>query len=593
VRERVFSLETEYAIVHRPTRGRMAASASHCVDALRAVVGHTLGADSTRFLINGSKLHLDVGHAEWSLPECRSAREAAAYDRAADRTLAQAIPDAERLLADDGYPGRLSVIKNNVDSAGNTYGCHENYMASTETEWLDKMAHLRLSLRSLLPFLVTRQILCGTGRLGWGANGDQRHRFQISQRADFISELVSPETTSHRAIVNLGREKEPFAAGAMRRLHLILGDANLSGWATWLKLGTTGLVLRMLEDLALGEIPHLADPVAELHAVSRDPACRVPLVLRDATMCTAVEVQRRYCEAAAVYLREHDATEEEASLVAEWSAALDALDRDPMELAGKADWVTKRALIARQLERNGAGWDDLASQPPLRFAAQRIDIEYHDLAPEVGLYGRLLGKHADTLIRNDEIERARRDPPPHTRARIRGDLVRALRHGAWVEVGAWDTVEVNGETIYLSDPLRFFDGAVAVALDTHRSLDNMDDPIDRSFDDWVAVAVKMEAEQRRMVDHVHVALAEAGSKRVRSDAARCLATAPHHASVAALRAAVADDPEDEVRCAALEALAAIGSDEARRARPGHAALADRAAAGQPRRTRAPRGGGIA
>src|SRR5262249_23171996 len=151
---------------------------------------------------------------------------------------------------------------------------------------------------------------------GWGENGEDGVRFQISQRADFIHQLAS----TRMAIVSLGRESEPFAAGPVRRLHLVLGDANPSGWATWLKLGTTGLVLRMLEDLALNDIPHLVDPVAALHAVSRDPSCRGLVPLRDGSSRTAVEVQRAYCEAAAAYLIDHPASDDESRLVSEWTA---------------------------------------------------------------------------------------------------------------------------------------------------------------------------------------------------------------------------------------------------------------------------------
>ena len=544
MRERIFSLETEYGVVHRPSPHAAHAERHVIVGAIIAAVTGRLGAPHTSFLINGSRLYCDAGHAEWSLPECRSAREAVVYDRAADRALVRAIPEAERLLSNRGFRGHLSLIKNNVDPEGNTYGCHENYLAATTTRWLDATAHLRFSVRALLPFLATRQILSGTGRLGWGTRCEDGLRFQISQRADFISELVSAGTRAGRAIVSIGRESEPFATGDVRRLHLILGDANLSGWATWMKLGTTGLVLRMIEDLALGDIPHLVDPVAALHAVSRDPACRIVLALRDGTRRTATEVQRIYCEAAAGYVHACEASDEERKLIAEWAAALDALDRDPAELAGKADWVTKRALIERQLERDGTSWDDVASEPRRGFAAQRIDIQYHDLTPGTGLHARLLGRRADTLVEEAEIERAVRGAPAHTRARIRGDLVAARRAGSQVDITTWDAAWVGGAAIALPDPMQFFDGRVVPGLAA--------------------------AQRDAAVAHVHDALAGATAVQVRLDAARALGDAPAYARVDSLRTAAAHDPDAAVRAAAAQALAATGAGPAsatRRAQP--------------------------
>jgi len=544
VRERIFSLETEYAIVHRPRKDAQPANVAAVIEAIRTAVSRRFGSDDTLFLINGSKLYHDSGHAEWSLPECRTAREAAVYDRAADRALTQAIPAANALLADAGFPGELSIIKNNVDPLGNTYGCHENYMARTETEWLDKMSHLRFSVRALLPFLVTRQILCGTGRLGWGKTGEDGFRFQISQRADFISELVSADTTKNRAIVNLGRETEPFAAGSLRRLHLILSDANLSGWATWMKLGTTGLVLRMIEDLALGDIPHLVDPVAALHLVSRDPSCRGVLPLRDGSSRTAVDVQRAYCEAAATYLGNHPASDEETRLVAEWTAALDALARDPAKLTGKADWVTKHALIGRYLARHGVDWAELSPRSPLGYEVQRLDIEYHDLSPGVGRYLQLLAQQqrADTLVEELEIRRALGEPPPYTRAQIRGALVRGRQLGFAIKVVSWDVVQVRDTRIALGDPMRFFDGRV---------VDAMVEPRGRL---WRAA----------MIVHAHRAL-QASAAEVRIDALRALGAAPAHARLDWVIAVLAEDHDTPVRMAAADALAAIGSDEARHA----------------------------
>jgi hypothetical protein len=463
MRERIYSLETEYAANHVPPPGAERARAAVVVAALLEAVYERVGVRWSQFLLNGSRLYSDQGHAEWCLPECRTPREAAVYGQAADALMAACVPRAERLLEEHGFPGGLRVVKNNVDAEGNTYGCHENYMAPRQTVWLNVVDHMRLTVRSLLPFLVTRQVLCGAGRVGWGPGAQEGWRYQLSQRADFVDELVSRGTMGERAIVSLGREGEPFAAGGYRRLHLILGDANPSPWATRLKLGTTGVVLRMIEELGLARVPHLADPVAALRAVSRDPDCAVRLPLRDGRALTAVEVQRIYCEQAADYLEAHGFSDDEEWTMVEWASALDALDEDPAQLAGKADWVAKRLLLERRLEQEGAGWEALEHDPALRAALLRLDIEYHELRPDGGLHRRLLADARD-LHPQDEVERARIEPPPHTRARIRGELLRDAGRGAVVGVPTWDRVEIGGASFELGDPLAFFDPRVYRAL---------------------------------------------------------------------------------------------------------------------------------
>lgn len=455
MRERIFSLETEYAISFQAESGG-APESEEIVEVLRRPLIQKYGIASSMFLINGSKFHHDVGHAEWSLPECRSAREAVVYDKAADHMLGTVIPQAEQRLAARGHYGKLLVIKNNVDTEGHTYGCHENYMAESETQWLGREDHLRLTIRCLVPFLVTRQIFCGVGRVGFGQCLEEGFGFQIMQRADFIDSIVSKETRSERAVVNIGREAEPLAAGNYRRLHLILADANLSGWATYLKLGTTGLVLRMVEDLGFGDIPHLCDPLNALQRISRDPSCKTRVNLRDGRELTAVEIQRIYLEQVRTYLQSNTPSPEEAEILQLWGETLNALEQAPVELFGKVDWVTKKCLMDHYLKKAGLDWEcDLRDQPAY-YELLRMDIQYHNLAPQEGLFYRLLHGRLDSMASDDEIHQAGSMPPSYTRARIRGDIIAAARRNEMrVEVDKWDGVYINGYEVTINDPLDF------------------------------------------------------------------------------------------------------------------------------------------
>ena len=456
MRERIFSLETEYAISFHAEKGDQAPDREEIVEALRRPLVREYGVSGSTFLVNGSKFHHDVGHAEWSLPECRSAREAAVYDKAADHLLGTVIPQAERQLARQGHRGRLLVVKNNVDTEGHTYGCHENYSAESESDWLGREDQLRLTVRCLVPFLVTRQIFCGAGRVGFGPRLEEGFGYQIMQRADFIDAVVSKETRSERAVVNLGRETEPLASGNYRRLHLILADANLSGWATYLKLGSTGLVLRMIEDLGFGDIPHLHDPLDALRRISRDPTCKTRVPLRDGREVSAVEIQRMYLEQARAHLQSASPSPEEAEILRLWEETLSALEQNPMSLFGKVDWVTKKGLMDRYLERAGLDWGhDLRNQSAY-FELLRMDIQYHSLLPQDGLFYRLQSGRLDAMLSDDEILQARSTPPPFTRARIRGDVIAAARRtGMRVEVDKWERVQIGSYEISMGEPLDF------------------------------------------------------------------------------------------------------------------------------------------
>jgi len=456
VRERVFSLETEYAIAFHTQNGRNPPSRQSIVEALRRPLVERCGIPNSHFLVNGSKFHYDVGHAEWSLPECRNAYEAAVYDKAADRMLASLLSEAEAQLAQQGYNGKLLVVKNNADADGNTYGCHENYMAVNQTPWLNFKDHLLLTTRYLIPFLVTRQLFCGAGRVGYGRKLEAGVGFQMMQRADFIEKIFSEETQSQRAIISLARENEPLAQGHYRRLHLILADANLSGWATYLKLGTTGIVLRLLEELGFQTIPHLLDPLAALRQISRDPTCSVRIPLQDGNQLTAIEIQRLYLKQAQDYFNDRTASRDEQQIMHLWEEALNQLETGPDRLFGKVDWVTKKRLMDKYLASVGKAWEDVSPGETTYYELLRLDIQYHNLSPQEGLFARLLKGKTDLLVSAEEVQQAQNNPPPYTRAWIRGTAIAAARE-QWldIEVDRWDKFRVNGRTIAINNPLQF------------------------------------------------------------------------------------------------------------------------------------------
>ncbi len=463
MRERIFSLESEYGVSFIPSGDSGEPTKETIVAALRGALVAEIGLSDSVFFANGAKFYHDVGHAEWAHPECRSAREIALYDKAADHLMAEVREAAENTLRKDGgYRGKLLIVKNNVDVHGNTYGCHENYMAEKETPWMDHEDYLRLSIRYLVPFLTTRMILCGPGRAGWGRRGEQGMFFQISQRADFINAVVSRDTRDLRGIFNLGRENEPFSEPGYRRLHLILGDACMSGYGTLLKLGTFGIMLRMLEDLQIRDIPYLRHPVSALHTISRDPTCKVLIPLYDGREVTAIDIQRIYYEQARRYFEQYPASPVEAEVMTVWGEVLDALATDPTRLFGKIDWVTKKLVMDRYLDGAGLTWGVSLGKHPGRYKLQEIDIQYHNVNPAEGLFYRLItgkspSRRLDSLHTNDEIQQAARTPPPFTRANVRGRVITAARRAnVKVEVKNWNEVRIEDQKVEMHDPFAYF-----------------------------------------------------------------------------------------------------------------------------------------
>ena len=372
-------------------------------------------------LTNGARLYVDHAHPEYSSPECTDPLAAVLWDKAGERVMAAAAAQASAM------PGTapIQLYKNNTDNKGASYGCHENYLMSRATPFAEIVRHLT-------PFFVTRQVFCGAGRVGLGADG-REDGFQISQRADFFEVEVGLETTLKRPIINT--RDEPHAdPEKYRRLHVIIGDANMSELASYLKLGSTALVLAMIEDRFLAVDLSIEAPVAQLRAVSHDPTCRHLIGLRDGRKLTAVQVQMEYLELARKYTQDRyggDIDELTADVLDRWESALTRLAEDPMQLAGELDWVTKLQLADGYRSRDGIGW----GHPRL----QLVDLQYSDVRPDRGLYNRLVAAgRMRRLLDEQDVVRAVTEPPEDTRAYFRGRCLRQYPDA--VAAASWDSV---------------------------------------------------------------------------------------------------------------------------------------------------------
>jgi len=402
-------------------------------------------------LTNGARLYVDHAHPEYSGPEVTTPRDAVLWDLAGDEVARESM---RRIAASPGL-GEVVLYKNNTDGKGSSYGTHENYLMPRSTPFAD-------IVRALVPFFVSRQVVTGAGRVGRGQTGE-RSGFQLSQRADFFETEVGLETTLKRPLVNT-RDEPHATAESWRRLHVIVGDANLCQVANLLKVGTTSLVLAMVE---AGEAPDLAleQPVAAVRAVSHDPSLAHLLTLRTGERLTAVQLQWRHLEAARAFVerRQGSAVDADTAEVLElWEQVLTDLEADPMRCARQLDWVAKLRLLEGFRTREDLTWD------AARLAL--IDIQYADLRPERGLHARLVARGAvDLLHEPAAVARAVGEPPEDTRAWFRGECVR--RYGDDVAAASWDSVilDVAGRTslqrVPMLEPLRGTRASVGALLD--------------------------------------------------------------------------------------------------------------------------------
>lgn len=380
---------------------------------------------SDRVLPNGARLYNDHGHPEYATPECRDVFDLVAHDRAGERIVFEAAQERAR----DG--AAVTLYKNNTDFHGASYGCHESYLTRRDIPFEELRA-------ALTPFLVTRQIVVGAGKVGLEPAQRSDCVFQLSQRADFVTEEASVDTLARRPIFNT--RDEPHAdARRFRRLHVIVGDANMSETATALKVGGTALVLRLLES---GWRPNLTlrDPVRAIREVSRDPSHRWDVELEGNRRMSAVDIQRVYCEEALRTLQ--DLPDDLLWAAQEWLRTLELLDCDPMALGDRLDWVAKFQLLDGFREAEGLEWDD----PML----QSLDLAYTDVDPDAGLYhGLEQDGHAVRVVDDERVARAMEEPPADTRAAVRGALV--SRFAECIEDISWGgaVVRAGGERVAL------------------------------------------------------------------------------------------------------------------------------------------------
>lgn len=378
-------------------------------------------------LPNGARLYVDHSHPEYSSPEVVTPRDAVLYDLAGD-AIAATVVDVLASSAEATGLEPVHLYKNNTDGKSASYGSHENYQIPRDT-------NLDLLHQTLLPFFASRQVVCGAGRVGLGTDGS-RPGFQISQRADFFERQVGLETTVRRPIVNT--RDEPHADDTKyRRLHVIVGDANLAHHSQLLKFGITSLVLRLVEHQAAPVIA-LHDPVAAIHTISHDPTLQATVPTRDGRALTGVQIQRLFLEACEA-LEGPKPDADTAEVLQLWREVLDTLETDPMALADRLDWVAKYQLLLSYKDRGNLAW----SAPQLAA----IDLQYHDVNPAKGLYHRLAAAgRIRTLFTEDQIRAAAWTPPASTRADFRGRLVAAFPEQV-IAVG-WDTASVKFDGVH-------------------------------------------------------------------------------------------------------------------------------------------------
>ncbi|MFC5729930.1 MULTISPECIES: depupylase/deamidase Dop [Nocardioides] len=372
-------------------------------------------------LTNGARLYVDHAHPEYSTPEVVSPLDIVRWDKAGELVMLDAARLAHQL------PGSPSIVlyKNNTDNKGASYGAHENYLMRRSTPFADIVRHLT-------PFFVSRQVFCGAGRVGKGQDGREQG-FQLSQRADFFEVEVGLETTLKRPIINT--RDEPHAdPERYRRLHVIIGDANLAEISTYLKLGTTSLVLAMIEERFIDRELTVDTPVAALRSVSHDPTLRQTVTLADGRKLTGIQLQLEYLDLAKKYVEDRygaDADPQTKDVLARWEDVLNRLESDPMSLADQLDWVAKLKLLEQYRSRDGLAWDDAK--------LQLIDYQYSDIRPEKGLYHRLArAGRIQRLLTDAEVESAMTNPPDETRAYFRGRCLE--KYAPDVAAASWDSV---------------------------------------------------------------------------------------------------------------------------------------------------------
>lgn len=407
-------------------------------------------------LTNGARLYVDHAHPEYSAPEVTNARDAVIWDKAGERVMEEAALKAASV---PGQP-QLQLYKNNVDGKGASYGTHENYLMARSTPFTAVIA-------GLTPFFVSRQVVTGSGRVGIGQQSEEAG-FQLSQRADYIEVEVGLETTLKRGIINT--RDEPHAdADKYRRLHVIIGDANMSEYSTYLKVGTTALVLDLIESGIRFDDLKLDEPVKAVHQISHDPTLKTQVALANGKKYTGLDLQFAYHEIASQNLERTGADQAAKEVLRVWGEILDALARDPQECADRLDWPAKLRLLEGYRQRDQLAW----GAPRLRL----VDLQYSDVRLAKGLYNRLVTRGSmKRLVTEEEVLAAVTTPPSDTRAYFRG---RALeKYATSIAAASWDSVifDVGKESLVripTLEPLRGTKAHVGKLLDESATAEDL------------------------------------------------------------------------------------------------------------------------
>jgi len=444
VQRRIFGIENEYGVTCT-LRGQRRLSPDEVARYLfRRVV--SWGRSSNVFLENGARLYLDVGsHPEYATPECDSVYDVVVHDKAGERILESLVASAEERLAEEGIRGEIFLFKNNTDSAGNSYGCHENYLVGRHGDF-------QRVVDTLIPFLVTRQIFTGAGKLLQTARGTV---FSVAQRAEHIWEGVSSATTRSRPIINT--RDEPHAdAEKYRRLHVIAGDSNMSEYATYVKLGTVAALLQMLEDDVVFRDLSLENPIRAIREISHDTSCRRKIRLMNGRELSALDIQWEYLDRAIRYSRSPGFPAPVQRAVEMWEHLLTGLEKDPLTLEREVDWVAKYQLIDRYRTR----WDLSLSDPRVAL----LDLSYHDVNRDRGLFFLLQRRGmVDRVVTDEAIEEAVNRPPQTTRARLRGEFIKAAKAKKRDFTVDWVHLKLNDQaqrTVLCKDPFKATDERV-------------------------------------------------------------------------------------------------------------------------------------
>ncbi len=442
---RIFGLENEYGVTCT-WRGQRRLSPDEVARYLfRRVV--SWGRSSNVFLRNGARLYLDVGsHPEYATPECDSAVDLVTHDKAGERILEGLLVDAERRLREEGIAGDIYLFKNNTDSAGNSYGCHENYLVGRHGEF-SRLADV------LIPFLVSRQLMTGAGKVLQTPRGAV---YCVSQRAEHIWEGVSSATTRSRPIINT--RDEPHAdAERFRRLHVIVGDSNMNEATTLLKIGSTDLVLRMIEAGVVLRDLTLENPIRAIREISHDVTGRRAVKLANGREASALDIQREYHAKAVDFIARRGSDATVARVLDLWGRTLQAVETGDLGLVDREiDWVTKLQLIERYRGKHGL--------PLSSPRVAQLDLAYHDVHRGRGLYYLLERKGAVARATTDlAVFEAKSVPPQTTRARLRGEFIKRAQEKRRDFTVDWVHLKLNDQaqrTVLCKDPFRAVDDRV-------------------------------------------------------------------------------------------------------------------------------------